>query len=70
MHPAFDCFEWGMFEVHRPHPVHPDGPWSHAVLSRRRDGRQSEARGISRKGMRSPCWSGSRTKTGAPTTRG
>jgi hypothetical protein len=40
MHPAFECFEWGMFEVQRPHPhghpVHPDGPWSHAVLSLRR----------------------------------
>src|SRR4051794_27887169 len=40
MHALFRCFEWGMLEVHRPHPdghpVHPEGPWSHAVLSLRR----------------------------------
>lgn len=44
MHPAFACFEWGAFDVGRPHPeghpVHPDGPWCHAVLSLRRTGEE------------------------------
>ncbi|OAI51281.1 hypothetical protein AYO44_05110 [Planctomycetaceae bacterium SCGC AG-212-F19] len=44
MHPAFECFEWGAFDVARPHPhgfpVHPDGPWSHAVLTLRRTGEE------------------------------
>jgi hypothetical protein len=41
---AFKCFEWGAFDVGRPHPlgypVHPDGPWQHAVLSLRRTGEE------------------------------
>ncbi len=44
MHPAFECFEWGAFDVGRPHPlghsVHPDGRWGHAVLSLRRTGEE------------------------------
>ena len=44
MHPAFTCFEWGMFEVGRlhpdGHPVHPHGLWAHAVLSLRRTGEE------------------------------
>jgi hypothetical protein len=42
VHPAFDCFEWGVLGSQRPHPggdpAGPKGPWSHAVLSLRRTG--------------------------------
>ncbi|MFO0965523.1 MAG: hypothetical protein U0793_08055 [Gemmataceae bacterium] len=42
MHPAFQCFEWGVCDVPRPHPlgypVRPDGLWSHAAMSLRRTG--------------------------------
>jgi hypothetical protein len=42
MHPAFECFEWGVFEDQHPHPngelAFPAGPWNHAVLSLKRTG--------------------------------
>ncbi len=44
MHQAFECFEWAAYDVARPHPigypVHPVGPWGHAVLLLRRTGEE------------------------------